>query len=196
MANGFTYCWSDHATSKVYVGVHKGDPDDGYICSSKSMLEEYAKRPDDFTRQILFAGPYDICSSYEIALIKGLMKTDYSTFYNRSAGKKILFNDEIKNKIREKATGRKMSEEAIENNRLAKLGNTFRKGSTHTEESKQKMSEAQKGRVSPNKGKKYSDEHKLKLSLAHKGKQMSDEHRLALSIAAKKDWAKRKGLGV
>jgi len=95
MANSFTYCWSDHKTAKVYVGVHLGNTDDGYVCSSKSMLKEYSDRPSDFTREILFEGDYDICASFEKALISGLFKQDKNTFYNRSNGKKILFDDEI-----------------------------------------------------------------------------------------------------
>ena len=55
----FVYCWTDHKTEKLYVGSRKGSTDDGYICSSKLMLEEYAKRPADFTRQIVAEGKYD-----------------------------------------------------------------------------------------------------------------------------------------
>ena len=56
MANGFVYCWSDKKTAKVYVGIHSGSIDDGYICSSKTMLTEYKQRTTDFSRQILFVG--------------------------------------------------------------------------------------------------------------------------------------------
>ena len=31
MAQGFVYQWTDHKTNKLYIGSHKGDPDDGYI---------------------------------------------------------------------------------------------------------------------------------------------------------------------
>jgi hypothetical protein len=52
----FVYCWTDKATNKLYVGSHKGLTNDGYICSSKYMLEEYKNRPDDFSRQIIAEG--------------------------------------------------------------------------------------------------------------------------------------------
>lgn len=42
-------------------------------------------------------------------------------------------------------------------------------GRTHTEETKRKISEAKKGKSSPNKGKQFSDEWRKNLSEAHKG---------------------------
>lgn len=40
----FVYVWTDTGTNKIYVGVHKGDSNDGYVCSSKYMKAEYKKR--------------------------------------------------------------------------------------------------------------------------------------------------------
>jgi hypothetical protein len=40
----FVYCWTDKITNKLYVGSHKGSPDDGYVCSGKYMLEESKKK--------------------------------------------------------------------------------------------------------------------------------------------------------
>ena len=50
------------------------------------------------------------------------------------------------------------------------------KGTHHTEKSKRKMSEANKGHIPWCNGKKLSEEHKKKLSLAKKGKKQSKEH--------------------
>lgn len=189
MATGFVYCWSDKRTAKVYVGVHRGFSHDGYVCSSKEMLSEYKERPDDFSRQILFVGDYKICASYEVALIKGLFKTNKDTFYNRSAGKKILFDDDIKKKISVALLGNK---NGLNQDGPWKGKTSPRKGQKHTEEAKKKMSETRIGRVSPNKGKTFSAEHREKLSLAHTGKVISEAHRIALSEASKKSWMKRK----
>lgn len=52
MKEAFLYCWTDLVNHKLYVGVHKGIQNDGYICSSKKMLEEYNKRQEDFKRKI------------------------------------------------------------------------------------------------------------------------------------------------
>ena len=194
MANGFTYCWSDHSTAKVYVGIHLGSPDDGYICSSKTMLSEYKARPLDFTREILFSGPYDMCATFEKAIINGLFKQDKSTFYNRSNGKKILFDDEIRKKMSVKSKGRKMPFGHLEKMLSARKGKPGpRNGVVLSDEIKKKISEARKGMISPNKGKIASAETRKKMSDSAKKKApFSDEHKAKLSLAAKADWAKRK----
>ena len=53
-SNSFVYCWTDKATSKLYVGFHKGAIDDGYVCSSKYMLAAQIgkKRPEGFGAKI------------------------------------------------------------------------------------------------------------------------------------------------
>lgn len=67
------------------------------------------------------------------------------------------------------------------------------KGKTHTEEYKKAMSEKLKGRKTPwlygkpswNKGKKWSEESKKKMSIAKKGKKASLETRLKMSNSRK-----------
>lgn len=46
----FVYCWTDHKNNMLYVGSHKGTPDDRYVCSSKYMLDQYKVRQQDFTK--------------------------------------------------------------------------------------------------------------------------------------------------
>jgi group I intron endonuclease len=61
-------------------------------------------------------------------------------------------------------------------------------GYKHTEENKKKISESNKGRINPYKGRKrkpLSDETKKKLSEAHKGKIISEETRKKISTANK-----------
>lgn len=194
MAQGFTYCWSDHKHAKVYVGVHLGTPDDGYVCSSKIMLKEYKDRPQDFTREILFAGPYEECAKFETALISGLFKQDKNTFYNRSNGRKILFDDAIKSKISEKAKGRKMPDGHLEKMLAARAGKPGpRKGVKVSPETLKKMSESRMGCVGPNTGRKFSDDVKAKMSAGQKNRApFPAEHRAKLSASIKAAWAKRK----
>jgi hypothetical protein len=52
----FIYRWTDHKKNMFYVGSHKGPKDDGYVCSSKLMLEQYKERPKDFSRHIIAEG--------------------------------------------------------------------------------------------------------------------------------------------
>ena len=58
-------------------------------------------------------------------------------------------------------------------------------GGIPNEETRRKISEAQKGEKSPNWGKKLSEEHRRKLSEANKGKKLSEERRRKLSEAKK-----------
>lgn len=69
------------------------------------------------------------------------------------------------------------------------------KGKPMSEEQKRKISEAHKGKPSGNKGKHHSEEAKRRMSEAHKGKKkpsFSEEHRRKLSEKSKAYWAKRK----
>ena len=58
-------------------------------------------------------------------------------------------------------------------------------GCTVSEETKQKMSEAQKGKTAWNKGKKLSEEHKIKISKGKKGKHRSEETKQKISKGKK-----------
>jgi hypothetical protein len=43
----------DRKHKRFYIGSHFGHEADGYICSSKWMLDAFKKRPNDFKRRIL-----------------------------------------------------------------------------------------------------------------------------------------------
>ena len=66
----FVYRWFNHQRNMYYIGVHKGTPDDGYICSSKYMKEDYQKNPEHFIREIVAEGEYK--EMLELELIKVL----------------------------------------------------------------------------------------------------------------------------
>lgn len=51
--NSFIYIWFNKVKRMFYIGKHFGSINDGYICSSKKMMQEYKKRPSDFRRKIL-----------------------------------------------------------------------------------------------------------------------------------------------
>jgi hypothetical protein len=204
MNNAFVYCWSDYKTAKVYIGVHKGMIDDGYICSSKPMMAQYRERPTDFTRQIIATGTLNDCAVLEVAIIKQLLK-DKGTCYNRAAGKMII-NDVHPMLGRSNKEGskkasatvlRKMNEDpeyariTKQNRSKGRLGKPSpRKGVKLSEETKQKISKNSywNGKIGVNAGKKFSAEYIKKLSEAHKGKIVSVETRKKLSDAAKKQW--------
>jgi len=82
----FVYCWTDHATNKLYIGWHKGSFDDGYICSSKYMKEQYNERPSDFTRQIIASGSCKEMTSFETTLLRAENARKNDAYYNLHNG--------------------------------------------------------------------------------------------------------------
>lgn len=54
--SGFVYKWVDSSNDMYYIGSHKGTVDDGYIGSGTHFNRAYSKRPECFTRQILYIG--------------------------------------------------------------------------------------------------------------------------------------------
>jgi hypothetical protein len=59
MLIGFIYEWVDHETGLKYIGRHEGHSNDGYIGSGVSFSKEYSKRPDTFSRNILWEGQFE-----------------------------------------------------------------------------------------------------------------------------------------
>ena len=78
----FVYCWTDKITNKLYVGSHKGTTNDGYICSSKLMLDEYKKRPGDFSRQIIAEGSLKDIRKLESKILQAVNARLNEQFYN------------------------------------------------------------------------------------------------------------------
>jgi hypothetical protein len=50
---GFVYIWFDRKHIRYYIGCHWGREDDGYICSSPWMKQAFKHRPQDFKRKII-----------------------------------------------------------------------------------------------------------------------------------------------
>lgn len=108
--DSFVYCWTDRATHKLYVGLHKGTPDDGYVCSSKHMLREYKQRMQDFTREIMTVNTYDICRKFEAACIRAMLQQNVPC-YNLNVSGAIVFTPEIRQKISQTHKGKTISED-------------------------------------------------------------------------------------
>lgn len=82
----FLYVWKNRANGMRYVGVHKGSPDDGYVCSSKRMMEEF--EPSNFVRQIFATGSYPEMIEIEAKLLSLLQGSSNNAMYNLSNGNK------------------------------------------------------------------------------------------------------------
>lgn len=167
MNNAFVYCWTDADTGKLYVGSHKGTLEDGYICSSKLMMQHYNERPETFTRQIIAEGTYEDIRVLESKILKSTNAAFDEHYYNKHNGdgkfynKGFICSEETKKKISlslkgriSPMKGRKMSAET-----LIKMS-TSRKGSKNP----------MFGKIGANKGKSFSIETKRKMSEATKGK--------------------------
>ena len=176
----FVYCWTEKKTNMLYVGSHKGSIDDGYICSSKYMMEEYNKRPQDFSRQIVAEGEYKNMLVLETKILKSVNAKLNENFYNMHNGDGNFYRsyttEETKFKISKSKKGKALSidhkskisialktSEKIKNREIKNFGeNNGMFGKTHSEKTKQLMSVKKLG-------KKDSIETKKKKSESRKG---------------------------
>lgn len=110
-------------------------------------------------------------------------KIDKNRCYNLSptAGNTLgyRFTKEQKLKVSKGQMGRVFSEETRK-----KIGKG-NKGKTISAEVRKRISDSLKGEKNYNYGKSMSEEHKVKMSIAHKGKKLSEEHKIKLSLAHK-----------
>jgi hypothetical protein len=99
----------------LYVGTHKGTPDDGYVCSGKLMIEEYNKRPHDFKREVMAFGSYNDMINFETKILKAVNAARDKSFYNQHNGDGNFYckghSEETKNKIKTALTGKKRTAE-------------------------------------------------------------------------------------
>jgi len=138
----FVYRWTDSLTGMLYLGVHKGTVDDGYICSSKYMLKEYKKRPTDFTREIVSQGLTEDMHALEVQMLVEVDAARNPKYYNKhNGGNNFLCLGHTED------TRRKMSETwksrtEFNCNNVKAIANW--RGKHHSEDAKNKMKEAAK----------------------------------------------------
>lgn len=151
----FVYCWTDHKTNKLYVGSHKGKEDDNYVCSSKLMLEEYNKRSEDFTRQIIARGSFSDIRILEAKILDSLNVKEDRQFYNMHNGNGNFYlkghTEEYKKRMSVLLTGKKKRTTA-----------NYKK--PKSESHKRKLSESKTGK----KLKPFSIQHRKNMSAARK----------------------------
>lgn len=122
-----------------------------------------------------------------------------------NAGKKNVYTAEANEKRSRALMGHSCSEKVKESNRIKKKGNKNRLGKAHSDETKNKISVSKKANPTPiwNKGKKWGEESRKKMSNSRMGKEPwnkgkkstfkhSEEHKEKLKIRMKKYWEDRK----
>lgn len=175
----FVYSWRNRTTNRIYIGWHKGDLNDGYVCSSKKLKEEYTENPSNFERCIIACGSAKHMSSLETAILKAVDAKRNTAFYNQHNGNGLYH-------LKSHTTEHRM--------RMAKLMT----GRVMSIESRLKMSKSQKARIR----KPHSLETKIKMSATHKGKKGHSAEVIARINATRKSnnvtpWNKgKKGLQV
>lgn len=179
----FTYVWVDNKNKMYYVGWHKGQIDDGYVCSSKWMLEEYNKRPADFTRQIIATGSSDFCHHLETTILKEKDAAHNPSYYNMCNNTPTFVNKHQTEESKEKS--RIILKEAMK-------GNKNSEGHRHTEETRNKIRVALTGIVrkqstkdklrilntgenNPRYGQHHLEKTKAQISDSHKGMKHTEE---------------------
>ena len=182
----YTYAYLREDKTPYYIGKGKG-----YRIYRK---DRRIKPPKDKSRIIFLKKNLteEEAFKHEIYMIDVLGRKDLGTgiLHNRSDG-----GEGVSGFIHSEKTKIKMSE-ARKGEKNYNYGKTFseetrrklsdaQKGRTHSEETKIKMSEAKKGENHYLYGKTHSEETKIKMSETQKGKTFSEEHRRKLSEANK-----------
>lgn len=158
MKYGFIYIWYDRKRKMYYIGCHWGTTNDGYICSSKRMRDNYRNRPQDFKRRILRSN-----IEREKLLEEEFKWLDL--IGDNELGKK--YYNHSKRHFGHWSANPKQTAAMRERN-LGKNNPMF--GKKHPELWIKKMSENNSGERNPFFGKKHSEESKKKMSETRKGK--------------------------
>jgi group I intron endonuclease len=151
----YVYLITNVTNGKKYIGSsRKSQIDENYYGSGKAIkdaLKKYGK--NNFTRDILWQGEGD-ARGVESQWLEYFNASTNPQFYNMTndARGNGLHKEETKLTVSEKLTGRKFSKEICEKISKAKTGKPNpKKGKP--DGPKPRVSEAHKGRTSPNKGK-------------------------------------------
>jgi len=195
--SGFVYIWFDRKHSRYYIGSHWGSENDGYICSSNWMRDAYRRRTEDFKRKIITridSSYQELLVEEEkwLSLIKDEeLGKRYYNLNNKRIGHWTTNKDtrSIRQKIGDAHRGKTISiehKEALAEGSKKAIKRMLENG-THPflqEEVRTKQIESTTAKLKgiprsqhvieacrqANIGRKFSEEHKTKLSIAKKGK--------------------------
>ena len=113
MSVGFVYKWIDSSNQMYYIGSHKGTPNDRYIGSGIHFNRAYSKRPEAFSREIMYNG-VDYRELEEFILEELNAMNDPMSYNLKNASMGGHMGAEGIEKMRKSLTGKKRSKEACE----------------------------------------------------------------------------------
>lgn len=169
---GYIYETTNLVNGKKYIGQHKSNKFDNWYLGSGVILKKAIKKygKENFRTRIIekINTNKDDLNNREIYWIEYYNAVKSKKYYNNSCGGEERnwqgFNRAIKLGLKEHhCKRRKLSEET------KKKISQANKGKRRTEEQRKQFSESHKGQPAWNKGKKTSLEIRNKLSKAHKG---------------------------
>jgi hypothetical protein len=190
---GFVYIWYDRKHKRYYIGSHWGTETDGYICSSRWMRKSYKRRPQDFKRKILKRvddRKETIIEEYRyLSLIDETeLGKKYYNLTNHLNGHWTTDNKKIL------TVGEKISASPNRNANISKAN----KGRKLTEETKQKLREANKKQFENNEQREmrrikslelWSDPEYRKINTENKkGKKQTPEQIQKRILSCKERW--------
>jgi hypothetical protein len=97
--DSFVYIWKNLTNGRQYIGYHKGNLNDGYICSSKNetFWTDFYSPEMKWGRIIVFEGTSQECLEMEQEILKNIDLRD-SEYYNNARGASVIFSEEVTKK--------------------------------------------------------------------------------------------------
>ena len=206
----FIYKITNLVNGKYYKGMHStNNLDDGYKGSGSAILKSFKKygKKNHKIEILEFCENREQLEKREREIVN-LDEVKNPNSYNLAVGGNggyFQWTDEQKKKISDALKGRKISKEVRENmsrgqkgrihteETRMKIGNANRGnkngmyGKVVSEKTRKKLSEANKGHT-----RKHNEITKKKISESLKGHSISEETRKKLSLAAKKQWQRQR----
>ena len=154
---GYIYKTTNLINGKMYIGSSKKNPKDNWSYygsgrNIKQAIEKYGK--ENFTKEILVESNDNIrlLEKQYLENVNAQYNIKYYNMTNDAVGSSFHSKEGRKSKS-EKLTGRKLSAETKSKISKNKTGIRFENGYNMVVKTKPSVSEALKGRISPNKGK-------------------------------------------
>jgi hypothetical protein len=87
-SEAFVYKFTNLKTNQKYIGIHKGQPFDGYLHSSSNLdfHEDFLSPNAEFQYDVIEYGTYNYVTSVEHTLLKEVNAKDNPEYYNKSNG--------------------------------------------------------------------------------------------------------------